>query len=152
MRLSVKGWPSLVKIGYRVPQSVRGLHPSGYRDVLVHNLVELETLSRETDAARIASGVGRRKRIEIARRAKELGIRILNGRGLLVGEVAEGKPKEAREEEVVAGEAKERAGVREREHPKKRKRAKKTKGKKKPAKKKKSTSSRRKTKKKSSEE
>jgi large subunit ribosomal protein L32e len=82
-RLSVKGWPHLVKIGYRVPKAVRYLHPSGYRDILVHNLKELEVLSPDTDAARIAAGVGRRKRIDIATRAKELGIRVLNGRSLL---------------------------------------------------------------------
>lgn len=82
-RLSVKGWPHLVKIGYRVPKEVRYLHPSGYRDVLVHNMKELEELSPDTDAARLASGVGKRKRIEIAKRARELGIRVLNGRNLL---------------------------------------------------------------------
>jgi large subunit ribosomal protein L32e len=82
-RLSVKGWPHLVKVGYRVPKDVRYLHPSGYRDILVHNLKELEALSPDNDAARIAAGVGRRKRIEIAIRAKDLGIRVLNGRNLL---------------------------------------------------------------------
>src|SRR6516225_8130982 len=45
MRLSVKGWPHLVKIGYRVPKQVRYMHPSGLKDVLVHNMVELEALS-----------------------------------------------------------------------------------------------------------
>ena len=85
MRLSVKGWPHLVKIGYGVPMEVRYLHPSGLKDVLVHNLSELELLSPETDAARIAAGVGRRKRIEIAKRAKSLGIRVLNGKNLLLG-------------------------------------------------------------------
>lgn len=83
MRLSVKGWPSLVKIGYRGPRAVRGLHPSGYREVLVHNMKELEALSSTEEAARLGAGVGRRKRIELAKRAKELNIRVLNGRGLL---------------------------------------------------------------------
>ena len=83
LRKSYKGWPHLVKIGYRVPKEVRYLHPSGYRDVLVHNMVELEALSPETDAARFAAGVGKRKKIELATRAKELGIRVLNGRNLL---------------------------------------------------------------------
>src|SRR5487761_1063537 len=110
MRLSVKGWPALVKIGYRVPRSVRGLHPSGYRDVLVHNLVELETLSRDTDAARLAAGVGKRKRIELAKRAKELGIRVLNGRGLLLGqkvsETVEGEPEESKEQPPSVAESK----------------------------------------------
>ena len=83
MRLSVKGWPHLVKVGYRVPKKVRNLHPSGLRDVLVYNLAQLESLSPSADAARFASGVGKRKRIEMAKRAKELGIRVLNGRNLL---------------------------------------------------------------------
>lgn len=82
-RLSVKGWPHLVKIGYRVPKSVRYLHPSGYKDVLVHNMKELESLSPETDAARLAAGLGKRKRIELAKRAQELGIKLLNGKDLL---------------------------------------------------------------------
>jgi large subunit ribosomal protein L32e len=99
MRLSVNGWPHLVKIGYRVPKQVRDLHPSGLRDVLVHNLVELESLTPSVDAARFAAGVGRRKRVELAKRAKELGIRVLNGRNLLTGtkqteeEEQESKPK-----------------------------------------------------------
>ncbi len=104
MRLSVKGWPVLVKIGYRVPRKVRGLHPSGYKDVLVHNIEELETLSPNLDAARLAAGVGRKKKIELARRAKELGIRVLNGRGLLFGikaveEIEEDSKKEKSPEE-----------------------------------------------------
>lgn len=84
MRLSVKGWPHLVKVGYRVPKSVRNLHPSGLRDVLVHNMSELEALTPSVDAARFAAGVGKRKRIELAKRAKALGIRVLNGRNLLL--------------------------------------------------------------------
>lgn len=103
MRLSIKGWPALVKIGYRGPKEARGLHPSGYRDVLVHNMAELETLSKDIDAARLAATVGRRKKIELALRAKELGIRVLNGRGLLPTEVptTETEREEKREEEEV---------------------------------------------------
>lgn len=88
MRLSVKGWPHLVKVGYRVPRKVRGLHPSGLHDVLVHNMSELESLSPSVDAARFGAGVGKRKRIEMAKRAKELGIRVLNGRNLLSSKTA----------------------------------------------------------------
>lgn len=99
MRLSVKGWPQLVKVGYRTPKQVRYLHPSGYRDILVHNIAELEMLSPERDAARLAAGVGMRKRIEIARRARELGIRVLNGRNLLTAQ-GEGVTKEQPEEET----------------------------------------------------
>jgi len=104
VRLSVKGWPHLVKIGYRVPSAVRYLHPSGFKDVLVHNLNELESINPETDAARFASGVGRRKRIELAIRAKQLGIRVLNGRGLL--SKAKEKESEAEEEKKKSGSKK----------------------------------------------
>jgi large subunit ribosomal protein L32e len=160
MRLSVKGWPALVKIGYRVPKLVRGLHPSGYRDILVHNIAELETLSKETDAARLAATLGRRKRIEIARRAKELGIRVLNGRGLLIGqkfgEGVEGEGTETKAEKETAAEAKEEeiaAERKERARRKKQPRKQKAKKKKTTTKKRKPGSSKKKkqTKKKSSE-
>lgn len=102
MRLSVKGWPPLVKVGYRLPKAVRGLHPSGLKEVLVHNVKELEKISPDKEVARIASTVGKKKRIEIARRAKELGIKLLNARGVLrqvKGESEEGIKAEAEEKE-----------------------------------------------------
>jgi len=85
MRLRVKGWPKIVKVGYRGPAAVRGLHPSGYRDVLVYNVSDLERLNPETDAARIAHTVGAKKRMEILAKAKELGIKVLNPTGVKRG-------------------------------------------------------------------
>lgn len=78
MRLQVKGWPPIVKIGYGGPKVARHLHPSGYRDVLIHNIKELSMLDHSRDAARIASTVGARKRSLILEKAKELGIKVLN--------------------------------------------------------------------------
>ena len=66
------------KSGYRAPKKVRGLHPSGYREVLVQNPEQLKAIERETMAVRISSRVGRRKRNEIVRKANELNIKILN--------------------------------------------------------------------------
>jgi len=85
MRLRVKGWPKIVKVGYRGPAAVRGLHPSGFRDVLVYNVSDLERLNPETDAARIAHTVGAKKRMEILAKAKELGIKVLNPTGVKRG-------------------------------------------------------------------
>jgi len=85
MRLRAKGWPKIVKVGYRGPTAVRGLHPSGFRDVLVYNVSDLERLNPETDAARIAHTVGARKRMEILAKAKELGIKVLNPTGVKRG-------------------------------------------------------------------
>ncbi len=70
--------PPVVDAGYRGPAAVRGLHPSGFREVLVYNARELDSIDRNTQAARIASSVGRKKRIELEARADELGIRVLN--------------------------------------------------------------------------
>jgi large subunit ribosomal protein L32e len=65
-------------VGYRTPKETRGLHPSGYQDVLVSNLKELEGLDPEKEAGRISSKVGDRKRELILQKAKELGVKILN--------------------------------------------------------------------------
>lgn len=80
MRREFKGWPPRVKVGYRGPKLVRGLHPSGYVEVLVSNPKELEGLDPRVHAVRIRSSVGKRKRMEIIKRADELGLKVLNRR------------------------------------------------------------------------
>lgn len=80
VRKEKKGKPDLVKVGYRKPKSERGLHPSGYREVLVHNSKEVNEVDPETQAIRIASAVGKRKRIKILESAEEKGIKVLNER------------------------------------------------------------------------
>ena len=84
MRKAKKGWPSLVKVGFRGPAKARELHPSGFRDVLINTLNELEKLNPDTDAVRLASGLGARKRRKILDRADELGLKVLNPRGIRV--------------------------------------------------------------------
>lgn len=79
MRLKKKGKPRSPSIGWSSPKLVRGLHPSGYEEVLVHNVKELEALDPSRQAARIAGTVGKKKRLLIIERAKELGIKVLNG-------------------------------------------------------------------------
>ncbi|RLE64830.1 MAG: 50S ribosomal protein L32e [Thermoprotei archaeon] len=73
-----KGFPARVKIGYRKPKLVRGFHPCGRIEALVHNPEELEALDPEIHVVRIASTVGKRKEAEILKRAKELGLKVLN--------------------------------------------------------------------------
>ena len=57
---------------------MRGLHPSGYEEVLVYNVKDLEKVDKERQAIRIASCVGMKKRLAIEEKARELGIKILN--------------------------------------------------------------------------
>ena len=83
MRLNRKYRPPMVRIGYRKISSARGLHPSGFEEVLVHNQHDLEGLDPETQAVRIGARVGNRKRIEIHDKANSLGIRVLNQRKIV---------------------------------------------------------------------
>ncbi len=78
MREGVKGWPRKVKVGYRGPRITRGLHPSGFIEVLVHNVDELEGLDPGRHSVRVGSSVGARRREEIIRAARLRGLRILN--------------------------------------------------------------------------
>ena len=77
MRYAVKGKTPLVEAGYGSPSLVRGLHPSGFEEVIVNNPKEIESLNKG-QAARIAHTVGARKRVLIEKRASELGLKILN--------------------------------------------------------------------------
>ena len=92
MRKQKSGMPAIVKVGYRGPRAARGLHPSGYRDNVIHNTAELSKLDPKNDAARIGHTVGKKKRIEIISKAVELGIKVLNP-GKLIPKMQEEKEK-----------------------------------------------------------
>jgi len=77
-RRGVKGKGDTVQAGFRTPKAVRGKHPSGFEEVRVHNADDLEDVDPDTEAARIASKVGARKRERIEEQAEEQGIRVLN--------------------------------------------------------------------------
>jgi len=69
---------NLPSIGYRGPREVRGYHPSGFQEVLVHNVRELEGVDPARQAVRIAHGVGTRKREIIEKACEERKLRVLN--------------------------------------------------------------------------
>ena len=78
VRRKIKGWPPGVSVGYKGPKSARGLHPSGFKEVLVHNAQEISNIDPKTEAARIAHRVGKKKRVEIIAEAKKRKVAILN--------------------------------------------------------------------------
>jgi large subunit ribosomal protein L32e len=78
MRRKIKGWPPTVEAGYRGPKITRGLHPSGYKEVLVYNVEDLKKIKSKTQAIRIGHTVGKRKRANIFVEARKLRIHILN--------------------------------------------------------------------------
>ena len=71
---------ALVRVGHGKIAAARGLHPSGFEEVLVNKSGDLDGLDPETQAVRIAKTVGNRKRSAIHDRADDLGLRVLNRR------------------------------------------------------------------------
>ena len=116
MRRKIKGWPVTVSVGYRGPKVARGLHPSGYKEVLVHNAEELKKINPKTEAVRIAHAVGKRKKARILVEARKRKIRVLNFKE--EKEAAKEEATEEKEEEKPEEETEEKA---EAEKPKRKK-------------------------------
>jgi large subunit ribosomal protein L32e len=77
-QVSAKG--SLVKPGFGSPRAVKGFHPSGFREILVCCLSDLERA--EGCAVRISATLGARKRAIVVARAVDMKLKILNpGKG-----------------------------------------------------------------------
>jgi len=78
LKVKEKSKGSMPSVGYGAPRKLRGLHPSGFKEVLIQNLKDLEIIDKEKEAGRISRTIGKKKRKLILDRAKELGIKILN--------------------------------------------------------------------------
>jgi large subunit ribosomal protein L32e len=126
VRRKIKGWPPGVSVGYKGPKVARGLHPSGYREVLVHNAKEISNVNPESEAARIAHTVGKKKRAQIIAEAKERKVVILNFTPVKELVEAEEEEKQTEEAEETAEEqsekptAKKKVSVKEEAKPKRR--------------------------------
>ncbi|MFC4437998.1 MULTISPECIES: 50S ribosomal protein L32e [Natrialbaceae] len=77
-RRGVKGKGPKVQAGFRTPEAVRGKHPSGFEEVRVENVDDLEGVDGDREAVRIGSSVGARKRERIEEVAEDRGVRVLN--------------------------------------------------------------------------
>jgi large subunit ribosomal protein L32e len=100
VRIKYDGWPPGVSIGYRGPKTTRGLHPSGYREVLVYNVEGLEGIDPKIQVVRIAHTVGKRKKARILAEAKKKKLTVLNLKEAIPKEekVAEEKVEEEKTE------------------------------------------------------
>jgi large subunit ribosomal protein L32e len=96
MRLGMRGWPKIVKIGYKKNRKGRGLHPSGLEEVIVRRPADLEKINAKTQIIKISHTVGERNRIAIMERAQALELTVANP-GLK-------KPEAAPAEELVVKE------------------------------------------------
>ncbi|MEM1583681.1 MAG: 50S ribosomal protein L32e [Nitrososphaerota archaeon] len=113
MRLQKSGAPQLVKVGYRTPRKYRNIHPSGYMEVLVHRVGDLEGLDPGRHAVRIAGSVGRLKKFKIMEEAEKKGLKVLNPITITVPEAEKPEiipPEEVKEEGGESGEVEGNAG------------------------------------------
>jgi large subunit ribosomal protein L32e len=94
VRLMYKGWPPAAGSGYGGPRLSRGLHPSGFTEVLVYNVEQLSKIEPKTQAVRIGHRVGKRKKANILAEARRKKIVVLNLR-----EVKETREKKVTKEE-----------------------------------------------------
>jgi large subunit ribosomal protein L32e len=85
---------ALPKPGFGSPVAVRGMHPSGFFEVLVTSLQDLEGLDPKTQAVRLGATVGTRKRTIIQEQAVAAGLKVLNARVVSTtkGKTAKAKP------------------------------------------------------------
>jgi large subunit ribosomal protein L32e len=72
------GRPKMPTTGYGSPGLVRGLNPQGFRETRVFNPAGLEKINKDKEIAVIAAAVGRKKRLEILKKADSMGIKVRN--------------------------------------------------------------------------
>lgn len=78
MRRQLKGYPPVVKIGYRGPAAARGLHPTGLEPAIVNNAEELSRYDPSKHIIYIGGSVGLRKALEIYKEAVGKGFKVAN--------------------------------------------------------------------------
>ena len=118
IRRKIKGWPARTQHGLQRTKS-RPI-PSSIRIPRSHSFQcskDLSTIDPNTQAARIAHTVGKRKRALIIAEAKNLNIKILN---LKVSKETEEKTEEAAEGEEARGRSRRTESQRRREKAKER--------------------------------
>ena len=116
IRRKIKGWPPGPSVGYKGPKIARGLHPSGYKEVIVYNEEKLSSVDPGTQAIRIAHTVGKRKRAAIIAEAKKLNVKILNVK--ISPETEEKEEAAEGEEEKPEEEGKKEKELKEEKKPK----------------------------------
>jgi large subunit ribosomal protein L32e len=78
VRTGEKGKIMMPSIGWGAPAKLKGLHPSGLKEVLVCSIKDLEKVDASKEGIKIAHTVGKKKRTEILKKAEEMKIKVLN--------------------------------------------------------------------------
>lgn len=77
LRLNKAGHMKKPSPGFSSPKKVRNLHPTGFKVKLINNINDLNTLEKN-EAILLSSALGKKKRVNILKKAKELKKAVLN--------------------------------------------------------------------------
>jgi large subunit ribosomal protein L32e len=98
---------ALPKPGFGSPIAVRGMHPSGFFEVLISSVKELEGIDPKTHAVRIGATVGERTRSGLQEKALGAGFKVLNARTVRTESKQEKIREPVKESKKDAGKKKE---------------------------------------------
>lgn len=73
-----KGYIRRVEPGYGTPALIRGSHRSGLFPILIYNVHDLDKIDKKVHGVVVASGVGKKKAVDVLKKAKERGLTMLN--------------------------------------------------------------------------
>ncbi len=91
-----------VEVGYRTPSHVRGMTLTGMAHKLIHTMSELQNLNAKADIAILSSTLGLQSKIEITKKAQELGIKTNTRLDKLNARLAEMKKARAESKPAAA--------------------------------------------------
>ena len=78
IRHKFKGRRKMPSPGYKSPIKVKGLHSSGLEIINIYSIKDISQIKKESQGIVIAKTIGMKKQFEILKKAKELGIKVLN--------------------------------------------------------------------------
>jgi large subunit ribosomal protein L32e len=78
IREGKKGKGEVPSIGYGAERSKRHLHPSGFEEVMVYNIIDIQKIDPAKQAARISAKIGKRKKEALLEELKNAKIKVLN--------------------------------------------------------------------------
>jgi len=78
LRRREKGKGFHPNVGWGAPKYLKWLHPSGFEEILVSNLKQLEKINPQKQAVKISHTIGKKKRMIILKKADEMKIKVLN--------------------------------------------------------------------------
>lgn len=77
-RIRKKFFGALPRVGYKNTSTIRGNHPRGMPEVLVHNETELNLAKEQKALVRFSATLGKRKLIQFFKMATEAKLEVLN--------------------------------------------------------------------------